>query len=95
MYFCADCVDKPHGYKTLNLLFTHELKRNETQTSMDSILIILTETKFHTGMRFSCDQSLPKTKWICEDILDIAFNEHVRLKVIAVILREMTFHFGW
>ena len=40
----------------------HELRQNETQTSMDFILVILTEMKFQTGMRFPCAQNLPKGK---------------------------------
>ena len=33
-------------------LCSHELRRNETQSSMDFILVILTEMKYQTGMRF-------------------------------------------
>ena len=57
--------------------------------------------KFQTGMRFSCEQNLPEAKCGSADSLDIAFNVHVRLKLIAdinfvsVILTEITFHFEW
>ena len=76
-------------------------QNNETQTGIDFISVILTEMKFQTGMRFSCEQNLPKAKWIIAVSLDIAFNGHVRLKLIAgmefisVILAEMKFHYGW
>ena len=64
---------------------------------MNFMSIILTQT----GMRFSCEHNLPEMKWISADSLDVAFNAHVRLKVIAgmdfisVNLKEMKFHFGW
>ena len=80
-----------------SLLCSHELRRNETQNGMDFISVILTEMKFQTGMRFSCEHNLPETKWISADSLDVAFNAHVRLKrnagvdFISVILREMKF----
>ena len=67
---------------------------------MDFISVILTEMKFQTGMRFSCEHNLPETKWISADSLDIAFNAHVRLKLIpgidfiSVILTEMNFISG-
>ena len=60
---------------------------------MDFISFILTEMKFQTGIRFSCEHNLPGTKWISADSLDVAFNAHVRLKrnagvdFISVILR--------
>ena len=40
--------------------------------------------------RFSCEQNLPKAKLIRADSLNIALNEHVRLKVIvgAILLRS-------
>ena len=75
------------------------MRRNETQNSMDFISVILTEMKFQTGMRFPCEHSSPETKWISADSLDVAFNAHVRLKLIAgmgfisVVLTEMKFHF--
>ena len=43
-------------------LCSHELRRNETQNGMDFISVILTEMKFQTGMRFSCEHNLPETK---------------------------------
>ena len=67
---------------------------------MDFISVMLTKMKFETGVRFSCEQTLPETKRIGADSLDAAFNAHVRLKFnagmdfISVILREMKFHFG-
>ena len=50
---------------------------------MDFISVILTEMKFQTGMRFSCEHNLPETKWISADLLDVAVNVHVRLKLRA------------
>ena len=69
---------------------------NETKNIMGYILVILTEMKFWTGMRFLCEHNLPEKKWISSDSLDVAFNAHVRLKLnaagmdfIAVILTEI------
>ena len=45
----------------------------ETQTGMDFISVILTEMKFQTDMRFSCEQNLPEAKWISSASLDIAY----------------------
>ena len=88
-------------FQTALYLCSHELRRDETQNGMDFISVILTEIKFQTSMRFSCEQNLPETKWISADSLDVALNEHVRLKLnagmdfISVILTEMKLHFGW
>ena len=68
---------------------------------MDFISVMLTEMKFQTGMRFSCENNLPETKWISTDSLDVAFNVRMRLNLNAgvdftsVTLTEMKFHFGW
>ena len=43
------------GVQPALYLRSHELRRNETQNGMDFILVILTEIKFQTGMRFSCE----------------------------------------
>ena len=53
--------------KSALYLCSHELRRNETQNGMDFISVILTEMKFQTGMRFSCEHNLPETKWISAD----------------------------
>ena len=53
---------------------------------MGFILVILTKMKFQTGMILSCEHNLPETKWISVDSLGIAFNTHVRLKLIAGII---------
>ena len=55
-------------------LCSHELRRNETRNSMDFRSVILTEMKFQTGMRFSCEHNLPETKWISADSLNVAFE---------------------
>ena len=93
---------KPHfGIHLALYLCSHELKWNEIQNGMDFISVILTEMKFQTRMRFSCEHNLPETKWISAKSLDIAFNAHVHLKLNAgidftsVILAEMKFHLGW
>ena len=39
--------------------------------------------EFEIGMKFSCEQNLPGAKWISPVSLDIGFNAHVRLKLIA------------
>ena len=88
------------GVQSALYLCSHELRRNETQNGMDFISVILTEMKFQTGMRFSCEQNFPETKWISADSLDIAFNAHVCLKLIlgmnfiSAILTEMNFISG-
>ena len=61
---------------------------------MDSISVIWTEMKLKTGMRFLCEQNLPEAKRISVNSLDIAFNEHVRLKLFAIILTEMKFAYA-
>ena len=76
------------GVQSALYLCSHELRWNETHQTDQ---MKLTKIKFQTGMRFSCEQNLPETKWISVNSLDIAFNEHVRLKPIAVILTEMKF----
>ena len=43
-------------------LCSHELRRNETQNGMDLISVILTDMKFQTDMRFSCEHNLPETE---------------------------------
>ena len=58
---------------------------------MDFILVILTKMKFQNGMRFSCKQNLPKAKLISADSLDIAFNAHVRLKLIVGVISVWLF----
>ena len=89
------------GVKSALYLCSHKLRRTETQDGMDFISVILTEMKFQTGMRFSCEHNLRETKWISADFLDVAFNVHVHLNLnacmdfISVILTEMKFHFGW
>ena len=50
--------------------------------------------KSQTGMRFPCEQNLPEEKRINVNSLDIAFNEHVCLKLIAIILTEMKFAYA-
>ena len=52
------------GVKSTLYLYSHELRRNKTQNGMDFISAILTEMKFQTGMRFSCEHNLPETRWI-------------------------------
>ena len=42
-------------------------------------------------VRFSCDQYLPKVKWVSADSLDIAFNAHERLKLIAGVISFWSF----
>ena len=72
------------GVKSALYLCSHELRWNETHNGMDFISVILTEMKFQTCMRFSFKQNLRETKWISANSLDIAFNAHVRFKLIWV-----------
>ena len=65
------------------LLCPHELRQNEIQNGIDLKSAILTETKFQTGIRFSCEHGLPETKRISAGLLNIAFNAHVGLKLNA------------
>ena len=46
-------------------------------------------------MRFSCGQKLLEARWISADSLDIAFNAHVRLKLIAGIISLQSFWQKW
>ena len=62
------------GVQSALYLCSHELRQNETQNGMDFISVILTEMKFQTGMRFSCEHNLLETKWISADWLNVAFN---------------------
>ena len=50
--------------------------------------------KFQTGMRFPCELNLSEAKRISVNLLDITFNEYVRLKLIAIILTEMKFTYA-
>ena len=70
------------GVQSVLYLYLLVLGPNETQTGMDFISVILTEMKFQTSMRFSCEQNLPEAKWVSADSLDSAYNAHVRLKII-------------
>ena len=83
------------GVQSALYLCSHELRRNETQNGMDFISVILTEMKFQTGMRFSCEQNLPEAKLITRNSLDIAFNAHVRLKLIAGVISLRSFWQKW
>ena len=48
------------------------------------IWVILTEMKFQTGSRFSCEQNL-----------DFAFNVHMRLKLIVDVISLRSFWQKW
>ena len=74
------------GVQSALYLWSHEFRRNKTQTSMDFISVILTEMKFQTDIRFSCEHNLPEAKWVSADSFDIAFNAHERLKLIAGVI---------
>ena len=74
------------GVQSANNLCSHELRQNETQTGTDFILVILTEMKFQTSMRFSCEQKLLEAKRISVYSLDIAFTADVRLKLIPDVI---------
>ena len=58
------------------------------QTDIDFISVILTEIKFQTGMRFSCEQYLTEAKWISAASSYITFNTHMCSKLIAGSLRS-------
>ena len=85
------------GVQSALYLCSHELKRNETQTGMDFISVILTEMKFETGIRFSCEQNLPEVKWINAYSSDIVFSAHVRLtlKLTAGVISLRSFWQKW
>ena len=59
--------------QSASYLCLHELKRNETQNSMDFIPVILTEMKFQTDIRFSSEHNLPETNWISADSWMLSF----------------------
>ena len=50
------------GVQSALYLCSDESRQNETQNGMDFISVILTEMKFQSGMRFSCEHNLPKCK---------------------------------
>ena len=58
---------------------------------MDLMSVILTEMKFQTGMRFSCEHNLPEVKLISADLLDIGFNARVRFKLIVGVISLRSF----
>ena len=58
--FATRWNQKHPSYVSIQLFF---------KNGMDSISVILTKTKFQTGMRFSCEHNLPETKWISTESL--------------------------
>ena len=48
------------GVQSAHHLCSHKLSRNETQTGMNFISVILTEMDFPTGMRFHVKKKYPK-----------------------------------
>ena len=72
-------------------LCSQKLRQNKTQTGMDFMSVILTEMKFQTGMRFSCEHNLPEVKLISADLLDIGFNARVRFKLIVGVISLRSF----
>ena len=42
-----------------------------------------------------CEHNLPEAKWISANALDIAFNAHVRLKLIAGVISLLLFWQTW
>ena len=83
------------GVQSAFYLCSHELWQSKTKTGMDFISVILTEMKFQSGMRFSCEQNLTEAKWISAYSLDIAFNTHVRLKNFAGVISLRSFSQRW
>ena len=77
---------------SFSFLCSHDLRQIETQTGMDLIWIILIEMNFQTGSKFSCEQNLPRVKWINTDLLNVAFNVHVSLKLIAALFHCIHFY---
>ena len=65
-YTQADYSDQYHFYsgEFKSLKASHELRKNEIQNYIDLVSVILTEIKFQTGMRFSCEENFLKTRWI-------------------------------
>ena len=82
------------GVQSALYLCSHELRRNETQNGMDFISVILTEIKFQTGMRFSCEHNLHETKWISADSCHFDRNEvsFLVIKYVNTIRNEMSAH---
>ena len=62
-------------------------RQNETQTSVDFILLVLAEMTFQTGMRFSCEKKITRSERNKHRLVatHIAFNAHMRLNLTAVI----------
>ena len=84
-----------HEFQSALYLCSHELRRNEPQNGMHFMSAILTEMKFQTGMRFSCEHNLPETKWISADSLDVAFNAHVHWNSMQVWISYRSFWQKW
>ena len=72
---------------SVSSLLVFILKRNETQTSVDFILLVLAEMTFQTGMRFSCEKKITRSERNKHRLVatHIAFNAHMRLNLTAVI----------
>ena len=83
------------GVQSALYLRSHELMRNESQNGMDFISVILTEMKFKTGMRFSCEHNLLETKWISADSLDVAFKRMCVWNAILVWISYQSFWQKW
>ena len=83
------------GVQSALYLRSHELMRNESQNGMDFISVILTEMKFKTGMRFSCEHNLLETKWISADSLDVAFKRMCVWNAVLVWISYQSFWQKW
>ena len=83
------------GVNSAIYLCSHKLRRTETQDRMDFISVILTEMKFQTNMRFSCEHNLRETKWINADSLDVAFNAHVPWNQMRLWIKCRSFWQKW
>ena len=78
------CWKSHFGVQSALYLCSDELRQNETQTGMDFMSVNLTEMKFQTSMRYSCEQNL-----------DFAFNVQVGLKLTVGFISLRSFWRNW
>ena len=83
------------GVQLALYLCSQESRRNEIQNGMNFKSVILTEMKFQTGMRFSCEHNLPETKWISADSLDVSLMRMCAWNSMRVWISYRSFCQKW
>ena len=67
----------------------------EAKWNSDFLSIILDRNEISNWHKILCEHNLPEAKWISANALDIAFNAHVRLKLIAGVISLLLFWQTW